>query len=85
MSYTIVKRFLGIGSFKTILIADTKKKGFEMPVEDYSKLNDEEFNRILTEIVKENVGTLFMIPGFYEIASEYFNNDVLARFLEEQN
>ena len=51
---------------------------------DYSKLTDAEFDRLLDEIVNEDCekpsDLLSRLPGIYEIAREYFNNDVLAKW-----
>lgn len=51
---------------------------------DCNNLKDEEFDSILSEIVKENASNLLTIPGAYEIFSEYFNNDVLERWEQRQ-
>jgi len=51
---------------------------------DYSKMTQEEFDSILEEIVAENAGDIFSIPGVYEVVSEHFNNEVLSRW-EERN
>ena len=45
------------------------------------EINNEEFDRILSEICEEEGGAnLLTIPGVYECVSEYFNNDVLDRY-----
>ena len=49
---------------------------------DYDKMTDNEYDSILTEVVKENASILITIPGVYEAVSEFFNNDVLDRWAE---
>lgn len=52
----------------------------------YKAMSTEDFNRILEEILSDYRGNqLLDIPGFYEIVSEYFNNDVLELWEEEQD
>ena len=46
-------------------------------------LTSEKFEELLLEIVIDDEGSVLDIPGVYEIVSEYFNNDVLAAFDEE--
>ena len=42
-------------------------------------ITDDEFDGILLSILEaEGAQTLLMIPGVYEILSEYYNNDVLG-------
>ena len=51
-----------------------------------AKITDEEFDKILNEILHEKRGdTLLSIPGIYEILSEEYNNDVLEIFAERYN
>lgn len=49
----------------------------------YSELTDEDFDRILGEVVKENAGSLLTIPEAYNVLSEHFNNEVLERWENE--
>lgn len=52
---------------------------------DYSKMRDEDFDRILTDILNEiRGGQLLSIPGIYEIVSEEFNDEILDRWDQEQ-
>ena len=51
---------------------------------NYSKLTNDEFYKILCEIMDENRNSLLDVPGAYEIFSEYFNNDVLERWEQRQ-
>ena len=51
----------------------------------YAAMTDDDFDRILVELVGSESGTaLLLIPGIYEILSEYFNNEVLDRWEVEQ-
>lgn len=56
-----------------------------MIAEDYSEMTEEDYDRILADIIKKNAGILLTIPGIYEIADKHFNNEVLARYLKEQD
>jgi len=47
-------------------------------------LTSEKFDEILSEIVMANKGDLLDIPGIHEILSEYYNNEVLEAFDEDQ-
>lgn len=49
----------------------------------YASMKQESFNRILQDCVVDNVATLLDIPGAYEVFSEYFNNDVLQTWSDE--
>lgn len=52
---------------------------------NYSKMTQDEFDRILAEIMNEQpAANLLTIPGVYEAVSEHFNNDVLDRWAAEQ-
>ena len=52
---------------------------------DFSKLSDIEFDKILMSILSETKASeMISVPGFYEIASEEFNNEVLNRWEQEQ-
>jgi len=54
-------------------------------MEDYSKMTDEDFDRLLVEHVSGCcAGTLLQIPGIYAILSEHFNNDVLDAWTKEK-
>jgi hypothetical protein len=51
----------------------------------YDKMTNEDFNRILGDIMQETGGRVILtIPGVYEVVSEHFNNDVLDRWGKEQ-
>ena len=53
---------------------------------DYRKMSQNEFDCILMEILQETKASeLISVPGFYEIVSEEFNNEVLDRWSEKQN
>ena len=53
--------------------------------EDYSKLSQEDYDRILLEIISGMTpATLIAYPGVMEILSEELNNDVLAAWDAEQ-
>lgn len=48
-------------------------------------MTSEEFDRILTEVLDEEpVCFLLTVPGVYEAVAEYFNNEVIKRW-EQQN
>lgn len=52
---------------------------------DYSAMTQAEFDAILLDIVKKTDESILLdIPGVYEAFSEYFNNDVLAKWEESQ-
>lgn len=51
---------------------------------DYRNLTNEDFDRILGDIMQEAGGrAILTIPGVYEVVSEHFNNDVLDRWEQE--
>ena len=51
----------------------------------YDKMTQENFDRILIEILDEWTGSqLLTFPGVYELLSEEFNNEVLNRWELEQ-
>lgn len=55
---------------------------------DYSKMTSDDFDELLAERIDgfcENRGgsAVLQIPGIYEIMSEYFNNEVLEAWEEE--
>lgn len=53
---------------------------------DYSKITNEDFNRLLKELVnKEPASNLLLIPGVYEIVSEEYNNEVLNLWASENS
>lgn len=45
---------------------------------------DNQFDRILQEIIVEDASSLLSIPGVYEILSEHYNNEVLKRIEDEK-
>jgi hypothetical protein len=52
----------------------------------YEKMTDKDFSRILEDVLNEETGgSLLSIPGLYEVVSEYFNNEVLSRWEDEQD
>ena len=52
---------------------------------DYSKMTQEDFDRVLLEIVGQMTpAQILVIPGVYEIVSEELNNDVLCAWEVEQ-
>lgn len=51
----------------------------------YDKMSNEDFQRILEEIVDESPAShLLSVPGVYEVVAEHFNNEVLSRWDDEQ-
>ncbi len=55
-----------------------------MPV-DLEKMTNDDFDRLLIEVAKEeSVESLIRIPGVYEVLRDHFNNDVLARWEQEE-
>ena len=53
-------------------------------MKDYSKMTQEDFDRILEQILKKMYASqLLDIPGIYKVVSEHFNNEVLDRWKEE--
>ena len=52
---------------------------------DYSKMTQEDFDRILFDILREyNGAQLLNTPGIYEILAEDFNDVVLSYWKDEQ-
>ena len=52
---------------------------------DYSKMTQEDFDRLLLDILSEiKASQMIHVPGFHEVASEEFNNEVLDRWSNEQ-
>lgn len=52
---------------------------------DYSKMTTEDFDRNLRKCLREYTAEqMLLIPGIYEIVSEYFNNEILDRWVAEQ-
>jgi hypothetical protein len=54
-----------------------------MPI-DFAKMTDEEFDEILEQVVIKNANQLLLVPGAYELFSEYFNNEVLSIWEERE-
>jgi len=51
----------------------------------YDKMSQGDFDRILMGILQDTKACeLISVPGFYEIVSEEFNNEVLDRWEKEQ-
>jgi hypothetical protein len=48
---------------------------------DYSQMTDEEFRDILEDIVNEEGANILSIGNVYVELAEYFNNEVLDRWL----
>ena len=49
------------------------------------EITNEQFDAILTSICEAEGGvSIMLIPGVYEVVSEYFNNDVLEQWRREQ-
>lgn len=49
-------------------------------------VSNEEFDRALQEIIdEEGTATLLSIPGIYEVLSEHYNNEVIARIAAERD
>ena len=52
---------------------------------DYSKMTDEDFDKHLYCVLDGMTpNDLLLIPGVYEIVAEYFNNDILESWAEDQ-
>uniref|UniRef100_A0A6M3Y2B5 Uncharacterized protein n=1 Tax=viral metagenome TaxID=1070528 RepID=A0A6M3Y2B5_9ZZZZ len=51
----------------------------------HDKMTDDDFDRILVGILEESLASeLISIPGVYEAVSEFYNNEILARWGEEE-
>jgi len=50
----------------------------------YDKMTNDDFLRILSDIVKEEGAELLTVPGVYDVVAEWFNNEVLDRWEQEQ-
>ena len=50
----------------------------------YDKMTNDDFLRILSDIVKEEGAELLTVPGVYDVVAEWFNNEVLDRWTAEQ-
>ena len=53
----------------------------------YAGLDAETFDRLLREVIDGDNCTasqILMVPGVYEVLSEYYNNEVLERWELEQ-
>lgn len=54
-------------------------------MQDYSKMTQEDFDRILMSILQEiKASELIGVSGFYEVVSEEFNNEVFEKWEREQ-
>ena len=52
----------------------------------YSHITSEMFTEELERLVSQmTTGELMSLPGFYEIVSEHFNNDILANLTNEND
>jgi hypothetical protein len=60
------------------------ESGFGLEFPDYSKMKQEDFDRILATLVNRDSHTLLTIPGLYEVVSEHYNNEVLTEWEKEQ-
>jgi len=51
----------------------------------YDKMTNDDFDRILVGILEEShASELISIPGIYEVVSEFYNNEILDRWDEEE-
>ena len=53
----------------------------------YAALDSDTFDRILRETINDShasASEVLQVPGVYELLSEYYNNEVLDRWEEEQ-
>jgi hypothetical protein len=51
----------------------------------YSDMTKHEFDCILMEILQETKASeLIAVPGFYDVAAEEFNNEVLERWRKKK-
>ena len=54
-------------------------------MKNYSKMTQDDFDRILTELVNQSPASYLLdIPGVYEVVSEDYNNMVLEYWDNEQ-
>lgn len=52
---------------------------------DYSKMTNDDFEKHLLYVLDGMTPNDFLsIPGVYEIVAEYFNNDILESWAEDQ-
>jgi hypothetical protein len=51
---------------------------------DFSKMSQEDFDRILEKVVIQNLNEIMTIPGAYDVFSEHYNNEVLEEWEKEQ-
>ena len=52
----------------------------------YSHITSEMFTEELERLVSQmTTGELMSLPGFYEIGSEHFNNDILANLSNDDD
>jgi len=53
---------------------------------DYSKMTNEDFHNCLIDVIRNEdlaIEDWLMIPGIYEIMREYYNNEVLDLWAED--
>jgi len=51
---------------------------------DYSKITDQDFDRILRQIIEEEGGNILLVPNIYSELAEFYGNEVLDRWADEQ-
>ena len=49
----------------------------------YQEITNEEFDKRLKETIEDNASALLLIAGVYEIVSEYYNNDILEDYEDD--
>ncbi len=53
---------------------------------DYNEMTQTDFDRILISILqKTKASEMISVPGFYDLASEEFNNEVLKQWDNEKD
>jgi len=51
----------------------------------YGDITDEDFDRILGDLIEYEGKNLLTIEGIYNIVAEYFNNDILEEYKKENS
>jgi len=51
----------------------------------YADITKEDFDKRLQGMIEDNTTTLLHIPGLYEVVSEFFNNDIIEEYEEEND
>ena len=51
---------------------------------DYSKITDQDFDRILRQIIEEEGANILLVPNIYSELAEFYTNEVLDKWADEQ-